>query len=414
MDYWTVVEVALLFLLVALSGFFSCAETALVSLNKLRLRKLVEDNVENAVIIHGLLEHPNKLLATILVGNTIVNTGAASIATAIAIKSFGSTGIGIATGIMTFILLVFGEITPKGFAIRNSEKLSLLLAKQIELAVKILQPIVDVLSFITKPAIEKLGGEVKFSPYVTEDEIKMLVDVGEEEGVIEKEERELIHSIFEFTDKTAKDAMVPRTDMNCIDVNKSLSDAVKSIYDTRHSRTPVYQDNVDNVVGILYSKDLFQFIGKEGQVTIKDIMKAPYYVPESKKLGELLKEFQKNKIQMAIVLDEYGGTSGVVTLEDVLEEIVGEILDEYDQGEPAVQIVDERTAVVDAKVELTELNKAAGTAIRGEKFETVSGLIFRKLGRIPSVGDKVKVGKATISVEKMRGKRIAKVRVVKD
>jgi gliding motility-associated protein GldE len=403
-----------LVLLILLSGFFSGSETALVSLNRIKLKKLAEDGDKRALIIEGLLKHPNRLLATILVGNNLVNISAAAIATSLAIDFFGSKGVGIATGVMTLLILLFGEVTPKGFAIRNAENISLSIAHPMEFLVKALYPVVRILTAMTKPVIRRFGGEFRFSPYVTEDEIKMLVDVGEKEGVIEKDEKELIHGVFEFSDTNAVEVMVPRIDMKCLNINESIDDAVKFIRKTGHSRIPVYEKNIDNIVGILYSKDIFgRSKGERAGISLRSLLRPAYFIPETKKLDDVLREMQARRTQMAIVVDEYGGTEGLVTMEDVLEELVGEILDEYDTEESMVRIIDDYTAMVDAKTSIDDLNEAMDIHLPEEEFETVGGLIFNTLGKIPKAGDKVRINSTTMIVEKMRGRRISKVKVLK-
>jgi gliding motility-associated protein GldE len=403
-----------LVLLILLSGFFSGSETALVSLNRIKLKKLAEDGDKRALIIEGLLKHPNRLLATILVGNNLVNISAAAIATSLAIDFFGSKGVGIATGVMTLLILLFGEVTPKGFAIRNAENISLSIAHPMEFLVKALYPVVRILTAMTKPVIRRFGGEFRFSPYVTEDEIKMLVDVGEKEGVIEKDEKELIHGVFEFSDTNAVEVMVPRIDMKCLNINESIDDAVKFIRKTGHSRIPVYEKNIDNIVGILYSKDIFgRSKGERAGISLRSLLRPAYFIPETKKLDDVLREMQARRTQMAIVVDEYGGTEGLVTMEDVLEELVGEILDEYDTEESMVRIIDDYTAMVDAKTSIDDLNEAMDIHLPEEEFETVGGLIFNTLGKIPKAGDKVMINSTTMIVEKMRGRRISKVKVLK-
>lgn len=401
--------VALVFL-VFLSGFFSGSETALVSVNRIRLKKMVEEGRREAVIVENLLDHPNKLLATILVGNNLVNIAAAAIATSLAIEYYGSRGVGIATGIMTFLVLVFGEITPKSYAIQNAEKISLRIARIMSFLVRTLYPIVRVLTAITKPIITRLGGEMHLTPYITEEEIKMLVEVGEKEGVIEKGEKEMIHGIFKFGDMEAKEVMVPRIDMKCLSVGDTVEKAVDYVLKTGYSRFPVYEKNVDNIVGILYSKDLF---GRPPREQIKSLLRPAYYIPESKKLDEILREMQEKKTQMAIVVDEYGGTLGLVTLEDILEEIVGEIMDEYDKEEPRVQVIEDGVAVVDAKADIEELNEILDIDLPEEDFETVGGLIFNVLGRIPKPGDRVKINGNLMEVKTMRGRRISKIKVTR-
>lgn len=415
LDTWTLIEAVSLLVLLLLSAFFSGSETALISLNKIRVRRLMEKNVKNAFVIHRLLKHPNKMLATILVGNNLVNIAAASIATSLAINVFGSKGIGIAIGIMTFLVLVFGEITPKGFAMRNAERISLKIARPIEILVRILYPVVKVLTILTNPIIKAVGGEVKkLGPLVTEGEIKMLIDVGEEEGVIEKGEKEMIEGIFEFGETTVKEVLVPRIDMDCIDAEASFEEVLNLVVETGHSRIPIYEKSIDNIIGILHTKDLLKFL-KEGRtdISIKETLKPAYFVPETKKLDDLLRELQRQKIHMAIVVDEYGGIAGLVTLEDLLEEIVGEIADEYDIEEAPLQRIDDRTAIVDAKMNIGEVNESLGIALPEGDFESVGGLIFKMLDKIPTEGEKIVIGNVTIIVGKMEGQRMAKVKIIK-
>ncbi|MBI4345023.1 MAG: HlyC/CorC family transporter [Euryarchaeota archaeon] len=326
-------EVSVLLVCLLLSAFFSCAETALISVNRLHIRKREEDGVGNAAIVARLLEHPDRLLATILVGNNIVNIGAASIATLLAIDLFGHKGVGIATGIVTFLVLVFGEITPKAVAFQNAERLSLLLARPVDFLVRILEPVVRLLTRITNLLIRPFGGEVrKISPFVTQEEIKMMMEVGEREGVIEREEKEMIEGVLDFRGTSVREVMVPRLDMRCIDVHVPLEIALKIVTKTNHSRTPVYDTTIDNIVGILYTKDLLRCMEEGGRKKINEIMRPAYHVPDTKRLDELFQEMRRKRVQIAMVVDEDGGTVGLVTMEDLLEEIVGEIADEYETG----------------------------------------------------------------------------------
>ncbi len=413
-DVLTALEIIALLVLLFMSAFFSGSEIALFSSSRIRIRKLMEEGNKNAQVAKELLEHPNRLLATILVGNNIVNISATALATSLAINSFGSTGLGIATGVMTFLILVFGEITPKGFAAKNAVALALIVARPMQMLVNLLFPLVKLLTKLTNFMIKSLGGEPKeVSPFITEEEIKMLVEVGEEEGVIQKEEKEMIHGIFEFGDKLAREVMIPRIDMDAIAVSSTLEEALKATLKTRHSRLPVYEGSIDNVIGMLHFKDLLHLKERKYEGTIREIVRPVHYVPENKRLDELLKEVQETKTHMAIVVDEYGGTAGLVTLEDILEEIVGEILDEYDAIETNIQVLDERTALVEAKTSVGEVNEALNINLPEEDFETLGGLVFNKLGRIPSVGDKTRIKNITIAVEKMRGRRISKLKIRK-
>ncbi len=408
-------EILVLFVLLFLSGFFSGSETALISLNKFRVRKLVEAGAKNGDIVERLLENPDKLLATILVGNNLVNIAAAAIATSMAMTFFGSAGIGVATGVMTLLVLVFGEITPKGFATKNAEKISLGVARPIDLLVKILYPIVVVLEILTNPLLKILGGDIqKGAPFITEEELRMLVDVSEEEGVIEKEEAEMIESVFEFGDTAVTEVMTPRVDMECIEIEADINEAIHLVVESRHSRIPVFEENIDKIVGVLYSRDLLGLL-KDGRLKthISEAMRSTYFVPETKKLDYLLREFQKKKIQVALVVDEYGGTSGMVTLEDVLEEIVGEIADVHDMEDALIRMIGEKVAIVDAKASIDEVNDVLGANLPEEDFESIGGLIFSRLERIPTEGEELRIDNIHIKVEKMDGNRILKVKIIK-
>lgn len=404
-----IIEFVMLLFLLFFSAFFSGSETALLSLNKLRIKKLAKEGNENAIIVEELIKDPETLLTTILIGNNLVNIATASIATAIAISFFGNKGIGIATGIVTFMILIFGEIMPKSISAENAERISLIIAKPIRFFVKLFKPVAYLINLVIP--LTKRGKKHRI--LVTEDEIRLLVEMGEKEGVIEKEEKEMIKGVFEVGDMVAKEVMIPRVDMVCIEVNSSIDEALKLIRETGFSRIPVYEENRDNIVGILYAKDLIRHIDKKVKFKIRDIMRPPFFIPETKSLRELLREMQKRKLHMAIVVDEYGGTAGLVTLEDIIEEIVGEIMDEIDEEEKIIKKVAENEWLVNARARIEEVNEALGLEIPEEEFETIGGLVFNKLGKIPRVGDHIEINGTKIIVEKMRDKRIRKVRIIK-
>lgn len=403
------IEILGLCILLLLSAFFSGSEIALFSVNKVRIRKLAEEGLSRAVTLNRLLERPNRLLATILVGNNLANVGVAAIVTSLAITFFGNKGVGVAIGIATLLILIFSEITPKSFAAKNAERVSLFVAWPISGLVKLLYPLVRGIVLVTSPIVRTFGGEVK-RPFVTEEEIKMLVEVGEKEGTIEKEEKEMIKGVFRFGDTTAKEVMVPRVDTSCIDDNATVEEAKKVALETGYSRTPVYDGSIDNIVGFLFTKDLLN-VDKE-DTKVKDIMRQAYYVPETKKLDEILDEMQEGKTQMTIVVDEYGGTAGLVTLEDLVEEIVGEILDEKEEF--PIKIIDDTTAVINAKTSINDVNEALSTSLPEDDFGTVGGLVFNTLGDIPVVGEKVEIGNVTLIVDRMRSRRISWVKVIKN
>jgi len=409
------IEVVVLILLVLLSGFFSGSETALMAVSRIRIRHQMEKGNKRAERVHRLHKRPNRMLSTILLGNNLVNIAAASLATKMAIDFFGSKGLGIATGVMTLIVLVFGEIIPKGYANRHSERIALLISGPIELLVTVCYPLIKLLTNFTNLVIKGLGGEVKKRPLVTEEEFLTLVDVGAEEGVIELDEREMIEGIFEFGETTVKEVMVPRTEMNVLEVDTSVDKALDYVLETGNSRTPVYEKGIDDVKGILYTKDLLRYI-RDGSRDLKleGVLRPAYFVPDTMKLDDLLQEFQKRKIQIAMVVDEYGGTAGLVTLEDLLEEIVGEIEDVHDKDVVMLKRLNSNTAVVDARMDIEELNEAFGVNLPSEgDFETVGGLVVSTFGRIPPVGERVLVGEVAIIVEEADDKSVSSVKMIK-
>ncbi len=396
--------------LLIFSAFFSASETAFVSVKRHRIKKLAAQD-KRAERILKLFENPNRVIASILVGNNIVNISASAIAAGVAIAYLGSYGIGIATGIVTFYILLFGEIVPKSYAAYNPEKFLLKFGRVLVFFVKLLSPLVVIFTVISKRIVKSFGGEVTFGKEVTQEDLVAMVEAGEEEGIIEKEEKEIIASVFEFGETTVREIMVPRVDMKCISIDASLDEARELIVKTGHSRIPVYEGNIDNIVGILHAKDLLRY--NNGEVTLREIIREPLFIPENKKLDDLLREFREKKIQIAIVVDEYGGTAGMVTIEDILEELVGEIMDEFDVEEAPLLKLDETQAIVDARMTIKDVNEALEINLPEEEVDTVGGLVFNMLGRVPKVGDKVELEDALLQVEKMRGRRILKVRIIK-
>jgi putative hemolysin len=395
-----------------LSGFFSSSEVALISITRAKVRTLVNEGKKGSDALARLKEYPDHILIAILIGNNIVNIAAASIATAIAIDHFGSAGVGIATGVVVILMLIFGEIGPKTYAARYTEKLALFSAPIILFLTKLLLPLLWFYDWLTTRLSPGTGIA---EPSVTEEEIKEWIDVGEEEGMIEEEERQMLYSVFKFGDTTAREIMTPRLDVIMIEDVSSLENAITLFNETGLSRLPVYHDQIDNVVGILNIKDVFSAeFSKKEVVTIKELMHDAYFVPESKMIDDLLKEMQLKKVHMAIVMDEYGGFAGVVTVEDILEELVGEILDEFDEEEPSVQKLGEGVYMVDAQVWVDHLNEELGSKLpTGEGYETVGGLLFTLLGHIPLRGEVVKLESGvTLAVMQMRGRRIVKVKLI--
>ncbi len=408
-----VFDLVIVGILLFLSGFLAGSETALISLNKFRLRKLIDEGHKNALILETLLKKPNKVLAAILVGNNLVNVAIAAIITSLAIEVLQSRAIGIATGVATLLILLFGEIIPKSFATKNAEKLSLWAARPIMLTVVVLSPVVRLFTILTDIVLRITGGERRGYPFVSGDELKLLMELGAEEGVIQEEEKEMIHGIFDFGDTMVREIMTPRTDVNRVDVKKTFDEILDFVISTGHSRIPVYENTIDNVIGILYAKDLFQHISEKQMYDLKKMLRPALFVPETKKLADIFKEMRAKKVQIAIVLDEYGGTSGLVTLEDILEEIVGEISDEYDVEERPIKIIDENTVIVDARMPIEEVGELLDVELKKNGQESIGGLVFSLFDRIPKEKDTINAEGLAFTVEEMIGRRILKVRIKK-
>ncbi|MDJ0782867.1 MAG: hemolysin family protein [Desulfosarcinaceae bacterium] len=392
-----------LVLLLALSGFFSSAETALFSISKTKARHLVKEGGRTDRLIWLMKEDPHRLLTTILIGNNVVNVAASALATAVTLNTFPNYAVGLATGVMTFLILVFGEVFPKSVATRNNIAIARFVIGPIYLLAWLFTPIILVLNFIPK-----LTGRIQETPSITEEELMTFVEVVEEEGEIKEAEKELIENIFEFDDTKASEIMTPRGDMFVVDVNEPLD--LKAVAESGFTRIPVVDGDVDHVVGILNIKDLFMHQATSGDpVKLAAIMHKPYFVPEIKKLDQLLQQFKKRSHHIAIVVDEHGGVSGLITLEDALEEIVGEIRDETDREEPFIVRLKPREWRVLGKTAVDEVNDALGMEIpESSEYDTFSGYVLDQIGRIPQEKETLKIGDCTVVVQEMDGNRINK------
>ncbi|MGB8220316.1 MAG: hemolysin family protein [Methanoregula sp.] len=399
---------------ILLSAFFSSSEVALISITKARVRTLVNDNKPGAMALATLKENPDHFLITILIGNTIMNIAAAAIATAIAISVFGSIGVGIATGFVVIVLLIFGEIGPKIYATRAPDAFPRTVAPIILFLSRILSPVIWIVDRLS-PSLG--AGRDAAEPAVTEEEIKEWIDVGKEEGTIEQDEKEMLYSVLEFGDTTSREIMTPRVDVILMEDTSGIGEAIRIFNETGFSRIPVYHDQIDNITGVLNVKDVFSaMVSKRKDLSIKEIMYDPTFVPETKKIDELLKELQVHRVQIAIVIDEYSSFVGIVTVEDILEELVGEIMDEYDKEEPEVQTISEGVYVLDAQMWVDDINDELGLGLpMDESYETVGGLLIDRLGHIPQhPGEKVEIeaGRITLVVMQMHGRRIVKIKCV--
>ena len=417
---YLVIRLVVLVILLIFSALFSSAETALTSLNLIKIKQLKKTRPKEAEILERFLGNSEKVLATILIGNNVVNIGATSLATEVTLSLVtGTSPTFIVTIIMTIVILIFGEITPKTYSAYNAETVALTLGKPIEILSKILSPISKTLNYITRFFIKILGGSaVNDKTVVSEEEIITLVDVGEEAGIIEKEERDMIESIFEIGELIASDVMVPRIDIVYLEKESSISDAISVVIENGFSRIPIIADSIDDIVGIIYAKDLLLCSRiydniREHPLTIKDLVRKAYYVPESKKIVDLLKEMQLNKTHISIVLDEYGGTLGLITIEDILEEIVGDILDEFDDDTLLVEIIGTDHVITDSKTPIEDINDLLSIDIPEDDFESVGGFVFNLLGRIPEEGDEILYNGYSFIVLDVESRRINKIEIKK-
>ena len=399
--------------LLLVSALLSGAEAAYFSLGRTRLKELAEQQGRTPGPLAPLLAQPHELLVTLLVGITVVNIGASALAAAIAEQVFGSKGLGIAIAGMVFLLTVFGEVLPMTLAVEHPLRFSAWVNRPVAWLSILLKPIRAGLGAFTAITLRLAGSEHQAGrPEISEEELRTLVDVGAREGVVERSEREMIHRVFELEDTLVREVMVPRPDMFCLDVTTETQRLLPLLREQLHSRVPVFEDTIDQIVGVLYTKDLLPYLdGLPPDFDLRPHLHPPYFVPGSKRADALLREFQAKKLHLAIVVDEYGGTAGLVTLEDLLEELVGEIRDEYDEDERLIQRVAPRTFRVSGRLPIDELNAATGLAIPNESFDTVGGWVLDLFGRVPHKGEKKESDGVRVAVEKVERTRVLEVLV---
>ncbi|MDR7486525.1 MAG: hemolysin family protein [Armatimonadota bacterium] len=409
-------ELAVLGVLLLLSAFFSGSETALFGANRLRLRQLRDEGNRRARVAVALLENPARLLSTILIGNNMVNTAAAVVATATLVRLLGpERGSLYAFIAITIVLLLFGEVTPKTVAAHHADRFALLAARPIQWVGVLLSPVSRSLSLVTNVLLRPFGGHVRpDAPLVTEDEIQYLVRMGEEQGVLEQDEREMIHSIFEFGDTVVREVMVPRVDIVGVEADDPVERLLEVVRTHGHSRIPVYEETIDRIIGLVHVKDLLSSSdGGRLSGRARDFVRPAYFVPETKRLDELFREMRRKKVHMAIAVDEYGGVAGLVTIEDLLEEIVGPIQDEYDAEEAPIKVLSDRVAVVQGAVHLEDVNAALGIALPAGEVDSVGGFVISLLGHVPAQGERVTYDGVELSVERVDGHRIVQVKITK-
>jgi putative hemolysin len=418
--------IVILFLaLMVINGFLATARSALINVRKARLRQLVDEGVPAARTAERLAEDASRLLATTQLGMMLTSFFAGAVVAVVFAPPLATVfqpWLGTASYAVAFVLVVFvaavvmlilAELVPETIALQHSERLALLLARPLAAVSVVAMPLVRFMVWLSNGIARLFGAEPRGDmPLVTEEEIKTLVDAGEEEGVLQEEEKEMIYSIFELDDTLAREVMVPRIDVVALDVDTPMLEALDTIMEAGHSRIPVYEETVDNVQGVLYAKDLLPYL-REGRtdVPLKSILRQAYYIPEMKNASDLLPDLQQRRVHMAIVVDEYGGVAGLVTIEDLLEEIVGEIQDEYDTEEPFVEFVSDNEYIFDARVDLDDLNRLMNVELPTDDSDTLGGFIYSELGKVPVVGDRVFFRDMDFTVESVAGRRIKKVHV---
>ena len=407
------IQIVLLGILLVGSGFFSASETALMSLSKIRIRYMKEEGVKGAKLVGSLIDNPNNLLTSILVGNNVVNIAATSISTSLFMSLYGERGVPIATAVMTILVLIFGEITPKTIAANNTEKVALIVSKPIKAIIVFLKPVVWVFNIITWVIFKVLGVQDKgIQPYITEEELKTMVNVSHEEGVLEIEEREIINNVFQFGDMQAKEAMIQRLDIVAINAEDTYEEIMDLFKNEKLSRLPVYEESIDNIIGILNIKDVVFLEDEEIEnFNIKEYVREAFFTYEFKKITQLLEEMKKEKCQMAIVVDEYGATAGLITVEDLVEVIVGDIDDEYDEEDDEIQVIKEDEYIVEGSTKITDVNEMIGTKLESEEFDSIGGFIIGHLGRIPEENEVVEVDNIRLCIESLDKNRIMNIRI---
>jgi putative hemolysin len=428
------IQILIIVILIALNAYFAGSEMALVSLNDTRIKIMAEDGNKKAVAVKKLLSEPSKFLSTIQIGITL----AGFLSSAFASETFAdmlvsflqSIGVAVSAGllkpiavvlitiVLSYFTLVFGELVPKRLAMQRAEKTALKVVGPLRFLAAVTAPLVKLLSASTNFFVKAAGGNPHAEEeQVTEEEIRMMIDVGEEKGAIDEIEKVFINNVFEFDDKVVSDIMTHRTRVAAISIDSTLDDIVHLINMEKYTRIPVYEDSIDNIVGILHVKDLLQFFTRKNgtDFDIRKMIRKPYFVPESKRLNDLFRELQVKKTHMVVVIDEYGGTAGIITVEDLLEEIVGNIFDEYDEEELKFEKLDESTYLFDGSISLDQVSELINVELPVEDYETLSGYVIGQLGQIPNEGERpvVEMDNLVFKVEEMEEKMISRIKVCK-
>lgn len=408
--------ILVIFVLLLLGAMAAVAESVISRMNRVKALHLAQEKRAGAPALVRVLEDPAPFLNAVLLLKVVAHVSATVLATSLAARSGAETGEILAAVVMVLLIFVLAEVVPKTFAVQRTEKAALLMARPVLLVGRVLSPLSKLLILAANAALLVLPGRgMPKGPFVTEEEIRHMVDVAEEEEEIEEDERELIHSIFEFGDTVVREVMVPRPDMVTVPSSSTLAEALDKIIEAGYSRIPIFEGDTDNIIGLLYAKDLLKRLHDEDirSTRVGSLGRAPTFIPEQKKVSELLREMQAQRVHMAIVVDEYGGTAGLVTIEDLIEEIVGEIVDEYDQEEPLVEPMGDGSMRVDAKMPIDEVNELFGSELPDEEWDTIGGLVFGLTGRVPLVGESVKFDGLLLTTDRVAGRRVQKVIITK-
>ena len=427
----TLAELLVIALLIVLNGIFVAAEIALITIRRTRVEQLVDEGSRAARRVHGLLQRPGRFLAVIQLGITFIGFLASAIAAVSLVRGlagfFGQApplapfaeplALVIVTAILSLFTIVFGELVPKTISLARPEPIALAISGPIDWLARLLGPVVDLLTTVTGAVTRPLGIRAEAAERISAEEFKLLVERGGESGVLEAEEEQMIHAVIELGERRIHEVMVPRIDIAAVDVRSTFAEAVDTMIAGGHSRIPVFEGSVDNVVGIIYAKDLLPFLkGEDQRPTVRQLLRTPFFAPESMTVDDLLHELQRRRVHIAVVLDEFGGTAGLVTIEDLLEEIVGEIQDEYDTEEPLVVRLPDDQARIDGRASVDDLEELYDVQLdeeEREEYDTVGGLVFHRLGGVPRVGDAVTVDGVTLTVESTDGRRVGKVLAVR-
>ena len=413
MDSSVVIQLIILAVLILLSALFSSAETSLTTSNKLKIQSLADQGSKRARILLKISEDSGKMLSAILIGNNLVNNAATALTTSLIIQLFGNSAVGIATGVITLLILIFGEISPKTLATIHSEKMALLYAPLIHFLMKIFTPVIFIVNKLSMGVLFllRVNPDQKVNT-MTEHELRTIVDVSHEDGVIESEEKEMIYNVFDMGDAKAKDIMVPRVHVTFADINSTYDELIEIFREDKFTRLPIYEETTDNVVGTINMKDLLLYnYNDKKEFHVRDILREAYFTYEYKSISELLVEMRQASINIAIVLDEYGETAGLITLEDLLEEIVGEIHDEYDENEEEfVRQINDREYIIEGSMNLDDLNDSLGLNLSSEDYDSLGGFIIEHLDRLPEQGDELTTDDGIrLVVEALRKNRVESV-----